>query len=78
MQADARQGAIEKTALTRYDAINWRVFNMLTNSEISQEVFDQLLSESIGTADLDDDKLVDKAGNMATANTCWRTCIFCD
>lgn len=38
---------------------------MLTNLEISQEVYDRLINESIGTADIADDKLVDKAaGNM--------------
>lgn len=33
---------------------------MPVNLEISQEVFDRLMNESIGTADISDDKLVDK------------------
>ncbi|WP_242112417.1 hypothetical protein [Luteimonas aquatica] len=51
---------------------------MPVHAEVSQDVYAQLLKDSIGTPDLSDDKLVDKGSNMATANTCYRSCLHCD
>lgn len=47
---------------------------MSANVEISSEVLDRLMLESIGAVDLRDDKLVDRGDNLATANTCFRSC----
>lgn len=42
-------------------------------SDISAELFDRLLGESIGALALDDAQWVDSDA-MATANTCFRSC----
>ena len=34
---------------------------MPVNLEVSQDIFDRLMIESIGAADISDDKLIDKA-----------------
>lgn len=47
---------------------------MSPNLEMSAEVFDRLLDETVGRVDLSDDKLMDKNGTMATANSCYRSC----
>jgi hypothetical protein len=47
---------------------------MSATVEISSEELDRLVLDSIGVVDLRDDKLVDKGDNLATANTCFRSC----
>lgn len=42
-------------------------------SEISAELFEHLLGESVGTLPMDDGQWVDTDA-MATANTCFRSC----
>ncbi len=48
---------------------------MPVNLEIEQEVFDRLLRENIGSIDLGDAELVDRSGRLATANSCYRSCV---
>jgi hypothetical protein len=45
------------------------------NAEISQETFDRLMSDSIGTANLDEGTLVDKS-NIASHHTILTTYTF--
>jgi len=42
---------------------------MPVTMEISSELLDRLMHESIGAADLSDDKLVDKASNITIPTT---------
>ncbi len=48
---------------------------LLKNAEISQDIFDRLMRESVGSADLSDNTLIDKS-NIASHHTILTTYTF--
>jgi hypothetical protein len=50
---------------------------MPMNAEISQDVLNRLLSESIGSPDLSDDKLVDLSSNLLSLSCVYTSCHNC-
>jgi len=47
------------------------------HAEISQEVVDRLMMESVGGADLSEDKLVDKSSNLLSLSCVYTSCHHC-